>query len=119
MKHLGLVDVDAAEPEHLGKSRVRNIGDLLRGLEFRITVDDPLLPCYLVEIFVVELYAAAQLAGPCSLGFLVRTLLFCVGSRACTAYCGSVLVVARVSWLTAKSKAELTKRPSSEPRAMA
>ena len=50
----GIVDEDAAQPDQLGEAMIRHVGDLLRGVEFRVALHHPLLPGDLVQVLVVE-----------------------------------------------------------------
>ena len=49
-----MIDIDSAQPDQLRELRVGYVWNPLRRLEFRIAIDDPLLPGDLVEVLVVE-----------------------------------------------------------------
>ena len=50
----GIIDVDALETDQLGELVIRDVRNLLRGVELRIALHDALLPGHLVQILVVE-----------------------------------------------------------------
>src|SRR3546814_11461871 len=59
----------AFKTDQLGELMIGDIGDLLRGDEARIAFHQPLLPCHLIKILIVENHHDEARIGPLVPGF--------------------------------------------------